>query len=197
MIKLRISEDNFPDIDNSFAENQYIYRGLKSLIEIGSGWGFHSADLGHPAYRLGASDASEETLKVWEYADSPKRSLLFQMISTLSKELKQSGIEDFQFIWWYDFSEWRDFCKFVIDVFDKKRGSPWENGYNESFHGKFRDELLNDEIFESLFEAKVLIERWRKEYNTLRPHSTLGYLPPAPETVEAKQTISATLQPSV
>ncbi len=76
-------------------------------------------------------------------------------------------------------------------------GSPWENGYNESFNGKFRDELLNCEIFETLFEAKVLIERWRKEYNTLRPHSALGYLPPAPETVEAKQTVSATLQLSV
>ncbi|HJL62898.1 MAG TPA: IS3 family transposase [Candidatus Marinimicrobia bacterium] len=76
-------------------------------------------------------------------------------------------------------------------------GSPWENGYNESFNGKFRDELLNCEIFETLFEAKVLIERWRKEYNTFRPHSALGYLPPTPETVEAIQTVSATLQLSV
>ncbi len=63
----------------------------------------------------------------------------------------------------------------------------WENGYNESFNGKFSDELLNGEIFETLFEAKVLIERWRKEYNALRPHSALGYLPPAPETVEVIQ----------
>jgi transposase InsO family protein len=76
-------------------------------------------------------------------------------------------------------------------------GSPWENGYNESFNGKFRDELLNGEIFETLFEAKVLIERWRKEYNTFRPHSALGYLPPAPEPIEAIQTVSATLQLSV
>ena len=60
-----------------------------------------------------------------------------------------------------------------------------------------RDELLNCEIFDTLFEAKVLIERWRKEYNTFRPHSALGYLPPAPETVEATQTVSATLQLSV
>ncbi len=52
-------------------------------------------------------------------------------------------------------------------------GSPWENGYNESFNGKFRDELLNCEIFETLFEAKVLIERWRKECYTIRPHSAL------------------------
>ena len=60
-------------------------------------------------------------------------------------------------------------------------GSPWENGYNESFNGKLRDELLNGEIFDTLLEAKVLIERWRKEYNTIRPHSALGYQPPAPE----------------
>jgi transposase InsO family protein len=60
-------------------------------------------------------------------------------------------------------------------------GSPWENGYVESFNGKLRDELLNREIFYSLTEAKVLIERWRREYNTVRPHSSLGYRPPAPE----------------
>jgi transposase InsO family protein len=59
-------------------------------------------------------------------------------------------------------------------------GSPWENGYNESFNGKLRDELLNGEIFMSLHEAKVLIERWRRHYNEVRPHSSLGYLPPAP-----------------
>jgi len=64
-------------------------------------------------------------------------------------------------------------------------GSPWENGYVESFNGKLRDELLNGEIFYTLTEAKVLIERWRNEYNTKRPHSSLGYRPPAPETVKA------------
>lgn len=62
-------------------------------------------------------------------------------------------------------------------------GSPWENGYVESFNGKLRDELLQREIFYSLEEAKVLIEMWRKHYNTVRPHSSLGYKPPAPETV--------------
>jgi len=61
-------------------------------------------------------------------------------------------------------------------------GSPWENGYNESFNGKLRDELLNGEIFYTVKEAQVLIEQWRKEYNTVRPHSALGYRPPAPET---------------
>ena len=60
-------------------------------------------------------------------------------------------------------------------------GSPWENGYNESFNGKLRDELLNGEIFCSLKEARTLIEQWRQHYNTVRPHSSLGYRPPAPE----------------
>jgi putative transposase len=63
-------------------------------------------------------------------------------------------------------------------------GSPWENGYNESFNGKLRDELLNREIFSTLWEAKVLVDRWRKEYNQVRPHSSLGYKPPAPEAIE-------------
>jgi transposase InsO family protein len=62
-------------------------------------------------------------------------------------------------------------------------GSPWENGYNESFNGKLRDELLAGEIFCSLREAEVLIERWRRHYNTIRPHSSLGYRPPAPEAM--------------
>jgi transposase InsO family protein len=60
-------------------------------------------------------------------------------------------------------------------------GSPWENGYIESFNGKLRDELLNREIFTTLTEAKVLIAEWRKEYNQVRPHSARGYQPPAPE----------------
>ena len=63
-------------------------------------------------------------------------------------------------------------------------GSPWENGYVESFNGKMRDELLNREIFYTLEEARVLIERWRKEYNQVRPHSALGYRPPAPEVLQ-------------
>jgi len=59
-------------------------------------------------------------------------------------------------------------------------GSPWENGYCESFNGKLRDECLNGEIFYSLREAQIVIEKWRVEYNTRRPHSALGYKPPAP-----------------
>ena len=62
-------------------------------------------------------------------------------------------------------------------------GSPWENGYCESFNARFRDELLNGEVFYSLREAQILIEQWRRHYNTKRPHSALGYSPPALETV--------------
>ena len=63
-------------------------------------------------------------------------------------------------------------------------GSPWENGYVESFIGKLRDELLNREIFYTLTEARVLVERWRREYNWLRPHSALDYRPPAPQAIQ-------------
>ena len=62
-------------------------------------------------------------------------------------------------------------------------GSPWENGYCESFNSKLRDELLNGEIFYSLAEARVVIEGWRQHYNTVRPHSSLGYKPPAPNAL--------------
>jgi len=60
-------------------------------------------------------------------------------------------------------------------------GSPWENGYCESFDSRSRDELSNGEVFYSIREAQILIERWRCQYNTVRPHSSLGYRPPAPE----------------
>jgi putative transposase len=59
-------------------------------------------------------------------------------------------------------------------------GSPWENGYNESFNGRLRDELLNGEAFYTLKEAQVIIGQWRHHYNHIRPHSSLGYKPPAP-----------------
>lgn len=64
-----------------------------------------------------------------------------------------------------------------------EKASPWENGYVESFNGKLRDELLNGEVFNTLREAQVLIEAWRRHYNRVRPHSSLGYRPPAPETL--------------
>jgi putative transposase len=62
-------------------------------------------------------------------------------------------------------------------------GSPWENGYVESFNGRLRDELLNGEIFHTLKEAQILIEQWRRHYNAVRPHSALRYRPPAPEAL--------------
>ncbi len=63
-------------------------------------------------------------------------------------------------------------------------GSPWENGYNESLNGTLVEEMLKREILFTLKEAKVLIEQWRREYNTIRPHSSLGYRPPAPEAIQ-------------
>ncbi len=62
-------------------------------------------------------------------------------------------------------------------------GSPWENGYIESFNGKLRDELLNVEIFTTLIEAQVLIDNWGKDYNQIRSHSALSCRPPAPEAI--------------
>jgi len=79
-------------------------------------------------------------------------------------------------------------------------GSPWENGYVESFNGRLRDEFLNQEIFYTLQEAKVLIERWRREYNCIRPHSSLGYRPPAPETLmtfSSELGLMKTLKPAL
>ena len=71
-------------------------------------------------------------------------------------------------------------------------GSPWENGYVESFNGRLRDELLAREQFDTLLEAKVLIERWRMHYNTVRPHGSLGYRPPAPEAFQPLHFVPAT-----
>ena len=70
-------------------------------------------------------------------------------------------------------------------------GSPWENGYIESFNARLRDELLDGEIFYTLKEAQVLIEAWRCHYNTLRPHGSLGYRPPAPETIVTPEGVHA------
>ena len=77
-------------------------------------------------------------------------------------------------------------------------GSPWENGYNESFNGRLRDELLNGEVFYTLKEAQVMIERWRHHYNHIRPHSSLGYKPPAPlaSTKERASAIATAPAPS-
>jgi hypothetical protein len=80
----------------------------------------------------------------------------------------------------------KDLRKWLADTGAKtlyiEPGSPWENGYCESFNSKLRDEFLNGEIFYSLKEVQILAERWRVHYNTIRPHSSLGYRSPAPET---------------
>lgn len=73
-------------------------------------------------------------------------------------------------------------------------GSPWENGYCESFNGKLRNELLNGEIFYTLREAQVVTEHWRQHYNRVRPHSALGYRPPAPETTNPCLTMQSRLR---
>ena len=65
-------------------------------------------------------------------------------------------------------------------------GSPWENGYIESFNARLRDELLNGEIFYSIKEARIIVEAWRRHYNTVRPHASLKYRPPAPEVIIPK-----------
>ena len=74
-------------------------------------------------------------------------------------------------------------------------GSPWENGYCESFNGKLRDECLNGEIFYSLKEAQIVIEKWRVEYNTRRPHSALGYRPPAAALAPQMATLRSPTAP--
>ena len=70
-------------------------------------------------------------------------------------------------------------------------GSPWENGFIESFNARLRDELLDGEIFYTLAEAKIVIESWRRHFNTVRPHGSLGYKPPAPEVFVPAMTARA------
>ncbi len=86
--------------------------------------------------------------------------------------------------------EW--LAKIVVKTLFIEPGSPWENGYCESFNGRLRDELLAREQFDTLLEAKVLIERWRRHYNTVRPHGSLGYRPPAPEATQPLHFVPAT-----
>jgi transposase InsO family protein len=74
-------------------------------------------------------------------------------------------------------------------------GSPWENGFNESFNGKFRDEFLTGELFDTVWEARVLAEKWRQVYNTIRPHGSLKYLPPMPGAVELGSTAATGFNP--
>ena len=85
----------------------------------------------------------------------------------------------------------------AVQTLSIEPGSPWENGYVESFNGKLRDELLDREIFYTLTEAKVLIERWRRQYNTVRPHSALGCRPPAPEATMRTPNSGCIMSPAL
>ena len=76
-------------------------------------------------------------------------------------------------------------------------GSPWENGYLESSNGKLRDDLLDREIFYTLTEAPILIDRWRRQYNTVQPHSALGYRPPAPEAISPAPLSGLIMSPAL
>jgi transposase InsO family protein len=78
-----------------------------------------------------------------------------------------------------------------VDTLFIEKGSPWENGYIESFNGKLRYELLNGEVFDTILEARVIVERWRRDYNTIRPHSSLGFKPPAPPAFKPLQLANA------
>jgi len=92
---------------------QLIFMGLKKLIEDGYGEGFHNGDLGHPVYRLGA-----ENKEPGYDADSPEKNDLYMMLSWLSEDFKAR--EDSRYNWFYDFSSWQNFCKFVIQCYDSK-----------------------------------------------------------------------------
>jgi hypothetical protein len=96
-----------------YPQVKLVYLGLKALIEIKSGHGFHNADLGHPVYQMGSKG---EFPKETDYADSPDKNILFKMLSELSQKIVTEEPEPSQYNWWYDFSEWQDFCKFAIDV---------------------------------------------------------------------------------
>lgn len=90
---------------------ELLYLGLKSLIEGKTGKGFHNNDMSHPVYDFGSKG---ETPESFAYADSPEKNNLFIMLSALTKELKDRGIEDHTYIWWYDFSTWQNFCQFAV-----------------------------------------------------------------------------------
>ena len=97
----------------TFTQLQFLYLGLKALIESNAGFGFLKGDLGHPVYQDGSQGKDPQKT---DYADSPNKNNLFIMLSELTRELKNCGIEDMGFKWWYDFSTWEDFCKFAIAV---------------------------------------------------------------------------------
>ena len=133
---------------------------------------------------------------VWSYdfvADRTADGRAFRMLTVIDEySRKLAGLADTGEFTAKTVRDWMS--RVGVKTLFIEPGSPWENGYCESFNGKLRDELLARERFDTLKEAKVLIERWRHEYNTVRPHSSLRYRPPAPEAI-ASEPASATLQP--
>jgi hypothetical protein len=97
----------------TFSQQQLLYLGLKALIESKAGYGFLKGDMGHPVYQDGSQGKDPEKTG---YPDSSHKNALFIMLSELTEELKESGIEDMGYKWWYDFSTWENFCKFAIAV---------------------------------------------------------------------------------
>ncbi|MEW6185059.1 MAG: hypothetical protein AB1585_04880 [Thermodesulfobacteriota bacterium] len=97
----------------TFSQQQFIYLGLKALIESKAGFGFIKGNPAHPVYQEGS--LGKDPLQT-EYPDSPEKNTLFIMLSELSGQLKECGIEDMGYKWWYDFSTWENFCKFAVAV---------------------------------------------------------------------------------
>ncbi len=104
----------------SFTGMEYLYQGLKALIEQGEGVGFHNADMGHPTYRLGAEGVTIEDNDLC--AESPDANELFQILSEVSTRLKEEGIEELHYIWWYDFTSWEKFCQFALNIHKSQGG---------------------------------------------------------------------------
>jgi len=101
--------------DLKYSHLEIIYRGLKSLIESGGGYGFHNSDMGNPVYLLGSKYIIDEKM-----GDSPQQNDLFQILRDLSEKLKAYGADEYR--WWYDFSDWQAFCKFSVIAYRKKHG---------------------------------------------------------------------------
>jgi len=97
-------------------QKQYIFQALKMMIESSSGIGFHNKDQGHPFYNVGAEGEKYPATD----ADGPKKNQLYKMLSELSGDFKANN--ETGYVWWYDFSEWRNFCKFAYDAYSRKRG---------------------------------------------------------------------------
>jgi len=115
-IRRRLNIENDHNLDNKSTTE---YKAFKSLIDSGSNEFFHNADMGHPVYMAGATGSIDD---FWKYADGPERNILFKKLSELSDNLKNKGIEDSGYRWWYDFSSWESFCRYVVNAYRRKHG---------------------------------------------------------------------------